>query len=84
MATIASRRGLFEIAVVDAKTGAFTPIEGGLRHVTALAARRDGLAFTAASVRELDELHVVGWDGDGERRPTRSTAAGSASASART
>lgn len=70
VATIAARRGLFEIAVVDARSGAVTPIEGGLRHVTALAASRDGLVFAAASVRCLDEFHIVGWDAGGERRLT--------------
>jgi dipeptidyl aminopeptidase/acylaminoacyl peptidase len=70
LATIASRRGLFEIAVVDVATGTPTPVRGGLRHVTALAATRDGLVFSAASVRSLDEMHRVDWDGGGERRLT--------------
>lgn len=70
VATIAARRGLFEIVVVDAKSGEVTPIEGGRRHATALSASRDGLVFAAATVRELDEFHVVGWDGSGARRLT--------------
>ncbi|GAB2506707.1 S9 family peptidase [Lysobacter humi (ex Lee et al. 2017)] len=70
VATIRSRQGLFEIAVVDVASGEATAVDGGLRHVTALAASGDGLAFVAASVTELDELHHVRWDGSGERRLT--------------
>lgn len=70
VATIGARKGLFEVTVVDAKSGQARAIEGGLRHVTALTASRDGLVFAAASVRRLDELYQVGWDGQGERRRT--------------
>lgn len=70
VATIAARRGLFEIAVVDARSGAASRVDIGLRHVTALAGSRDGLVFVAASVRRLDELYTVGWDGGGLRRRT--------------
>ncbi|MFZ5656430.1 MAG: S9 family peptidase [Pseudomonadota bacterium] len=70
VATIAARRGLFEIAVVDARSGPPWRIDLGLRHVTALGATREGLVFVAASVRRLDELHAVNWDGSGLRRLT--------------
>jgi len=70
VATIAAHRGLFEIAIVDARSGVVTPVRGGLRHVTALAATREGLVFAAASVRALDEIHHVPWSGEGGRRLT--------------
>lgn len=70
VATIASRRGLFEIVVVDAASGAIRPIERGLRHVTALVGSGDGLLFVASSLRRLDEVFHVGFDGAGERRLT--------------
>lgn len=70
VATIAARRGLFEIAIVDAQDGRARRVELGLRHVTALAGSRDGLVFVAASVRRLDELYTVDWDGSGLRRRT--------------
>lgn len=67
VATIASRRGLFEIAVLHVESGDVTSIRR-VRHVTALGASGDGLAFTAASVRQLDEVFRVDWDGGNERR----------------
>lgn len=70
IATIASRQGLFEIAVVDVATAKATPVDGGLRHVTALAASGDGLVFVASSMDALDEVHRVDWDGGNERRLT--------------
>ncbi|HEY4555967.1 MAG TPA: S9 family peptidase, partial [Lysobacter sp.] len=70
VATIASRKGLFEIAVVDVESGAVTPVERGLRHVTELMPGGDGLVFVASSMRECDELYRVDWDGGNERRLT--------------
>ncbi|WP_133501452.1 S9 family peptidase [Cognatilysobacter terrigena] len=70
IATIASRRGLFEIAVLHVDSGEVTTLAHRLRHVTALAASGDGLVFVAASVRRLDEVHRIDWDGANERRLT--------------
>ena len=70
IATIASRNGLFEIAVLHVDSGEVTPIEGGLRHVTALAPSGDALVFVASTLRELDEVFRVDWDGRNERRLT--------------
>lgn len=70
VATVAARRGLFEVTVVDLDSDEATPVDGGLRQVTALAASGDRLVFAAASITELDELYSVGWDGAGERRLT--------------
>ncbi|HZX80578.1 MAG TPA: S9 family peptidase [Lysobacter sp.] len=70
IATIASRNGLFEIAVLHVDSGGVTPLEGGLRHVTALAPSGDGLVFVASTLRELDEVFRVDWDGRNEKRLT--------------
>jgi dipeptidyl aminopeptidase/acylaminoacyl peptidase len=70
VATIRSREGLFEIAVVDVASGEARALEGGLRHVTGLAASGDGLVFVACTLRRLDEMHRVDWDGGNERRLT--------------
>lgn len=70
VATIASRRGLFQAVAVDVRRGDVVPLTRGLRHVTALAASGDRLVFAAASVRRLDEIHGIGWDGADERRHT--------------
>lgn len=70
LATIAARRGLFEIVVIDVASAKVAPLRMGLRHVTALGASGDGLVFVAASVRRLDEVHRVDWDGGHRRRLT--------------
>lgn len=70
VATIGSRRGLFEITVVDVANGRCHPIGRALRHVTQLAPSDDGLVFIAASIRECDELYRIDWDGGHERRLT--------------
>jgi dipeptidyl aminopeptidase/acylaminoacyl peptidase len=70
VAVVGSRNGLFEITFVDVESDRVRMIDGGLRHVTALASSGDGLVFVAASVREADELYFVDWDGKHERRLT--------------
>ncbi|WP_456954169.1 S9 family peptidase [Lysobacter sp. HA35] len=70
IATIASRRGLFEIAVLHVDRGELTSVARRLRHVTALSDSGDGLVFVAASIRQLDETYRVDWDGGNERRLT--------------
>jgi dipeptidyl aminopeptidase/acylaminoacyl peptidase len=70
VATVGSRRGLFEPTIVEVESGEVRPIERGLRHASALVASGDGLVFAAASVREADELYRVDWDGRNERRLT--------------
>ncbi|WP_162823847.1 S9 family peptidase [Lysobacter sp. TY2-98] len=70
IATVASHGGLFEIAVLHVASGEVRYVARGLRHVTALAASGDALVFVAASVRRLDEVYRVDWDGANERRLT--------------
>lgn len=70
IATVAARDGLFEIAVLHVDSGEVTSLDGGLRHVTALAASGDGLVFVASTMRRLDEMFRVDWDGTRERRLT--------------
>jgi dipeptidyl aminopeptidase/acylaminoacyl peptidase len=68
VAVVSTRGSLQEIAVVDIASGEATHLHGGLRQVTGLAAFGDRLAFVAASMRKLDEVYSVEWDGSDEQR----------------
>ena len=71
VATIAARRGLQEVVVVDVSSGAVTRVDDGLQHAAALCAAGDGLVFVAARVERPDELHATTWSPGTERVLTR-------------
>lgn len=67
VATIAAHRGLFRIAVVEA-AGGCALLDTGQRHVLALAATRERLAFVAAAMDDACEVRSIAWDGADARR----------------
>jgi dipeptidyl aminopeptidase/acylaminoacyl peptidase len=71
IAVVAAMCGLHKVAVVDASSGEVSFATDGLRHAKEFKASRDGLFFVAASMRTLDELFRVDWNGDNERRLTK-------------
>nr|WP_255683177.1 prolyl oligopeptidase family serine peptidase [Luteimonas sp. MHLX1A] len=50
VATLAARRGLQEVVVVDVSSGAVTRVDDGLQHAAALCAAGDGLVFARAGI----------------------------------
>lgn len=71
VATIAARRGLQEVVVVDISSGVVTRVDDGLQHAAALCAAGDGLVFVAARVERPGELHATTWSPGAERVLTR-------------
>lgn len=69
IATVVVRKGMHEIAVLDARGGA-RHFPRRLRHVMEIAASGDALVLTAASMRRPEELFRCDWEGDGRRRLT--------------
>lgn len=69
IATVVVRKGMHEIAVLDARGGA-RHFPRRLRHVMEIAASGDALVLTAASMRRPEELFRCDWEGDGLRRLT--------------
>jgi len=70
-ATIGDVRGLHRLAIVDVDAGTVRTPGQGLRSVEGLAQCGDRLCFIGTSMRELDELYSVDWDGGDERRHGR-------------
>lgn len=70
IATIAARRGLHEVVVVDIGSGGIERVDSGLRHALTLCASGDRLVFVSSSMRCPNEIHSVEWDGADERRHT--------------
>ncbi|HEY4529536.1 MAG TPA: S9 family peptidase [Luteimonas sp.] len=66
LATIAARRGLQEVLVIDLAKGSDIRVDAGLQQASSLCASGERLAFVAAQLRRPDEIHVVGWDGGEE------------------
>lgn len=57
LATIAARRGLQEVVVIDLAEGRDTRVDEGLQQASSLCASGDRLAFVAAQMRRPDEIH---------------------------
>lgn len=70
IAVIASRRGLQEVTSVSMPDGRAVRLQKGLRHALQLAASGSRLAFVSASMRRLNEVHSMEWDGHDERGHT--------------
>jgi dipeptidyl aminopeptidase/acylaminoacyl peptidase len=70
LAVVSVRGSVQEIAIVDVKSGEPSYVRGGLRHVVGMSALGKRIAFVAASMRKLEEVYSVEWDGSDERRHT--------------
>ena len=70
IATVVARRGLHEVGVIRVADGRLERFHAGLRHVHALCCVKDRLVAVYASVRRLDEIESVLWDGSDRRRHT--------------
>ena len=71
VAVICDHVGLLRIAVVTVPDGGVQVFDRGLRVANACTAWGDRIAFTSASMRRLEEVHSIRWDGTDERRHTR-------------
>jgi dipeptidyl aminopeptidase/acylaminoacyl peptidase len=71
IATVASRRGLHTLAIVDVGDGSVRFRRKGLRHIKHLTAAGDRLAFSEASFRRANEVVSTTWDGDDRSRLSR-------------
>lgn len=70
IATLVVRKGMHEIAVLDARGGGVRHFPRRLRHVMEIAASGDALVLAAASMRRPEELFRCDWDGNDLRRLT--------------
>jgi dipeptidyl aminopeptidase/acylaminoacyl peptidase len=70
IATLAARRGVHEIAIVGVDDGRVDYHGAGLGHVHDLCASEGRLVFVYASVRKLDEMYSIDWEGLERRRHT--------------
>ncbi len=71
IAMVCIDQGLMRLAVVTMRDGAVRVIDRALRAVNLCAAWGDRLAFVSTSMRRLEEVHSMRWDGTDERRHTR-------------
>ena len=70
IATLVVRKGMHEIAVLDARGGEVRHFPRRLRHVMEIAASGDMLVMTAASMRRPEEIFRCDWEGSDLRRLT--------------
>jgi len=70
LAVVSVRGSVQELALLDAGSGEASYVHGGLRHVVGMSAFGTRIAFVAASMRKLEEVYSVEWDGSDERRHT--------------
>jgi len=68
IATVVSRHGLHEVGVVSLDDGHVTRLHSDLSHVHALCQVKDRLVAVRASLRRLDEIESMLWNGDDRRR----------------
>jgi dipeptidyl aminopeptidase/acylaminoacyl peptidase len=71
IATVAVRRSLHELVVMDLDTGKATPFHAGLRHIQRPVASGDRIVFVQASMRRPEEVASVRWDGSDRRVHSR-------------
>jgi len=70
VATIASIRGMQEIAVIDCERNEVRHFTRRLRHVLQLGASNGRLLYTVATMRRPEEVFTCDWDDNDERRHT--------------
>lgn len=70
-AVVGDVRGLPRLAILDVDAGTVRIPHDDLRALQGLAQCGDRLCFIATSMRSLDEIHSVAWDGGDERRHGR-------------
>jgi dipeptidyl aminopeptidase/acylaminoacyl peptidase len=70
IATLAARRGVHQVAIVNVVDGHVEAHAPGLGHVHDLCASEGRLCYVYASVRKLDEMYSIDWEGADRRRHT--------------
>lgn len=71
VAVVCIDKGLMRLAVVTVPGGAVQVFDRGLRAVNMCTAWGQRLAFISTSMRRLEEVHSIRWDGTDEHRHSR-------------
>jgi dipeptidyl aminopeptidase/acylaminoacyl peptidase len=70
LAAVAEHRGIRQIVSIAIPSGEATRLQSGLRAVQGIARAGKRLAFIATSMRKLEEVYSIDWEGGDERRHT--------------
>lgn len=68
VAVVCAHRGVSRLALVSVDDGRVQRIDRGLHGVTGCTAWGGRIAFVSASMRRLEEVHSIDWNGGDERR----------------
>jgi dipeptidyl aminopeptidase/acylaminoacyl peptidase len=71
LAVVCVHRGMPQLAIVSIPDGRIQRIRRGLQSVVECSAWGERIAFVSASMRRLEEVHSIAWDGSDERRHSR-------------